>query len=125
MPQFDRRSDYAKSGLHRLRDAEELMQTPTFLPNESGAKTRHFRGAMYLAGYGVECLLKSYLIRQEAGGVEKTSLGEVRDKISERRIRRGGEAIRDICGVAGHNTAYLLGLTDLEIYLDSLHRGDR
>jgi hypothetical protein len=45
-------SEQAKAGKHRLDDARALL-------NDS-----RFRGAMYLAGYAIECLLKTKLMRQ-------------------------------------------------------------
>lgn len=113
MPEFDGISEYVKSGLRRLRDAEELVQPPTLHPQEQGASTRHLRGAVYLAGYGVECLLKAYLISRQRDCLR---LSEVRDA-----IRAGGSPIRDICGEAGHDLRYLLSLTGLEARMDANH----
>lgn len=111
MPEFDSETAYIKSGTRRLRDAEELLEPPTLDPNEHGAETRHLQGAVYLAGYGVECLLKAYLISRHPGCVK---LSEVRDA-----IQKSGLPIRDICGVAGHDLRYLSSLTDLEARMDS------
>ena len=36
MPEFDGISEYVKSGIRRLRDAEELLQPPTLYPKEQG-----------------------------------------------------------------------------------------
>ena len=110
MPEFDGISKYVKSGIRRLRDAEELLQPPTLHPREQGADTRHLRGAVYLSGYGTECLLKAYLISRQPNCAR---LAEVRDA-----IRAGGNPIRDICGEAGHDLRYLLSLTDLEARMD-------
>ena len=111
MTEFDGISEYIKSGVRRLRDAEELLQPPTLHPKEYGADTRHLRGAVYLAGYGIECLLKAYLIsRQE----NCSRLSEARDA-----LRASGLLIRDICSAAGHDLRYLLSLTDLEARMDS------
>lgn len=110
MPEFDGISEYVKSGSRRLRDAEELLQPPTLHPKEQGADTRHLRGAIYLSGYGVECLLKAYIISCQRGG---SRLSEARDA-----IRASGNPIRDICGEAGHDLRYLLSLTDLEARMD-------
>lgn len=111
MPEFDGISEYVKSGPRRLRDAEELLQPPTLHPKEHGADTRHLRGAVYLAGYGVECLLKAYLISRQPNC---TRLSEARDA-----IRASGNPIRDICGEAGHDLRYLLSLSDLEARMDA------
>ena len=110
MPEFDGIAEYVKSGIRRLRDAEELFQPPTLHPKEQGAGTRHLRGAVYLTGYGVECLLKAYLISRQRNCFR---LSEARDA-----IRSGGNPIRDICGEAGHDLRYLLSLTDLEARMD-------
>ncbi len=110
MPDFDNIDDLVKSGPRRLQDAEELMQFPTHNAQRSDAPTRHLRGAMYLAGYGVECLLKAYIIEQEGC----RTLTEAQNKINERRKREGAELLRDIAGsAAGHSIDYLLRLTDL------------
>jgi HEPN domain-containing protein len=45
-------SEHAKASAHRLDDAWALL------------KEQRWRGAMYLAGYAVECLLKSKLMRK-------------------------------------------------------------
>lgn len=83
MPDFDNISDLVKSGPRRLQDAEELMQPPTHDRQRSDAQTRHLRGAMYLSGYGVECLLKAYLVEQEGC----RTLTEAQNKINDRRNR--------------------------------------
>lgn len=44
-------SDQAKAGKHRLEDARALFNAA------------RWRGAMYMAGYGVECLLKTKLMQ--------------------------------------------------------------
>jgi hypothetical protein len=62
MPARGRFSDYVKSAARRLKDAEELLQPPNADPQRSDADRRDLRGAMYLAGYAVESLLKAYLI---------------------------------------------------------------
>lgn len=114
MPEFDGISEYVKSGFGRLRDAEELLQPPTLSPNEQGASTRHLRGAVYLAGYGVECFLKAYLISRRQNCLR---LSAARDA-----IRSAGNPVRDICGEAGHDLRYLLSLTDLEARMEPKRR---
>ena len=110
MAEFDTISELRRSGLRRLRDAEELVQPPSINTNEAGSSTRHLRGAMYLAGYGVECSLKVYIISRVTGCIR---LSEARDVLINR-----GQPIKDICGATGHNLAYLLSLTDLEAGMD-------
>ena len=86
------------------------MQPPSIDAGEAGSSTRHLRGAMYLAGYGVECSLKVYIISRVT---DCTRLSEARDALISR-----GLPIRDICGATGHNLAYLLSITDLEVGMD-------
>lgn len=114
MPEFDGLSTFRKSGYQRLRDAEHLLDPPTADVQESGVSTRHTRGAMYLCGYGVECLLKAYLIAQYP------PLHRLSDVLLG--LRKADPDVRDICGVAGHNLAYLLTLTRLEERMDSPHK---
>ena len=112
MADFDRLRDYVKSGPRRLKDAEELMEPPTADAQRSDASTRHLRGAMYLAGYAVECYLKAYLIEQEGC----LYLSDAQKRINECRQRAGREPIRDIAhSASGHSIGYLLGLTNLEM----------
>jgi hypothetical protein len=80
MVRFDSLADFVKSGPRRLRDAEELLETPTLFPHEAGSASRHLRGAMYLAGYGVECLVKACIIAR--AGERRLSLA--RDLINTR-----------------------------------------
>ena len=108
--EFDGISQLVKSGPRRLRDAEELMQSPTLRPHDSDADTRHLRGAMYLAGYAVECLLKAYLTEQE----RCQRLSEAESRINERRAKRNIPPVEKISSsAAGHSIYYLLQLTDL------------
>ncbi len=103
-------ADFMKSGPRRLRDAEELLTEPRVNPNSSDADRRHLRGAMYLAGYAVECMLKAYLIDQEG----TQSLSGAQGKINERRASRGEPPIKDIAHTsAGHSIGLLVALTDL------------
>ena len=110
MPEFDGLSDFRKSGYLRLRDAEHLLNPPLVDTNERGASTRHTRGAMYLCGYGVECMFKAYLIAQYD---PFQSLSKVLGE-----LRKADPNIRDICGASGHDLPYLLTLTQLEGRMD-------
>ena len=114
MAEFDHFSAYWKSGPHRLRDEEELLQQPTFMPAEQGADTRHLKGAVYLAGYGVECVLKAFIISRQRGC---QTLAQARDS-----IRRKGNEIQDICTARGHDLQYLFHLTGLGIHMDVSRR---
>src|SRR5205085_10165063 len=97
-----------------LRDAERLLEPPSKNVNEQGADVRHLRGAMYLSGYGVECLLKAYLIKQRPG------CHRLSDVLTE--LRSDGAEVRDICGSAGHDLPYLLTLTKVEARFDRQRR---
>src|SRR4051812_34207980 len=110
MAEFDGISTFAKSGRRRLRDAERLLDPPTADRTEQGADMRHLRGAMYLCGYGVECLLKAYLIHLHHGCLRLS------DVLTD--LRKDGTEIRDICGASGHDLPYLLTLTKLESRFD-------
>ncbi len=110
MAEFDGVSEYHQSGLRRLRDAEELLQPPTLLPNESGAETRHLRGAMYLAGYAVECALKEYLLAKD----NAVSLAAWLEKRSA-----SGRDTPHLLSAEGHDITLLISLTDLEQRLDN------
>ena len=63
MPFRDTIQDYRHSAARRLEDARELLEPPTLDPQRSDADRRHLRGAMCLAGYAVECLVKAYFIQ--------------------------------------------------------------
>jgi hypothetical protein len=54
-----------------------LLQPPSIDPNAQGADTRHLRGAVYLAGYAVECILKVYIISRVSAA---NSLAEAIEK---------------------------------------------
>jgi hypothetical protein len=110
MPEFDGLTTFRKSGYQRLRDAEHLLTPPLVDREENGASLRHLRGAMYLCGYGVECLFKAYMIAQHP------PLNRLSDVLFE--LRKADPNVRDICGVAGHDLSYLLTLTGLETRMD-------
>ncbi len=63
-------TELRKAGQHRLADAKVLF---------AGGR---WRGAMYLAGYAVECLLKFKLMRQW----QCRNLVELEDRLQEKRI---------------------------------------
>ena len=106
MPEFDGLTTFRKSGFQRVRDAAHLLNPPLVDISEQGASSRHMRGAMHLCGYGVECMLKAYLISQNQ------PLQRLSDVLEA--IRKVDPDTRDICGTAGHDLHYLLTLTQLE-----------
>lgn len=57
-------AQYSTATQQQLLDAAELTAHPTEDAFGTNADTRHLTGSMYLAGYAVECALKSYLIRK-------------------------------------------------------------
>ena len=110
MPFRDTIQDYKRSAVRRLEDARELLEPPTLDPQRSDAGRRHLRGAMYLAGYAAECLVKAYLIQH----MGTQTLASAVDKLNEQRQRRGSEPVENIArSAAGHKVLYLLQLTDL------------
>lgn len=113
MPFRDTIQDYRRSATRRLEDAQELMEPPTLDPQRSDADRRHLRGAMYLAGYAIECLLKAYLIQH----MNTQTLAAALDTLNEQRRRRGLERVENVArSAAGHRLLYLLQLTDLPYY---------
>lgn len=89
-----------------------MLEIPTYAPQQSNANIRHLRGAMYMGGYAVECLLKAYLISFH----ECRSLTQAVEKIDRLRISQGKEPVEKITSsAAGHDLFYLVGLTDLGI----------
>lgn len=105
MRQDEKWQDFRDAAIARLQDAEELIQMPSIRPNEHGALTRHSNGAKYLAGYGVECIFKAYLLTNN----KCSTLPDVIEK-----LRRQGKQPKDITGRDGHNLSHLYILTDLE-----------
>jgi hypothetical protein len=59
---YDSYGDYIVSARRRMSDAWELLEDPTYRPDERRARERHLATACYLAGYAVECELKAYII---------------------------------------------------------------
>ncbi len=102
MAEYDDIIHFRKAGLQRLRDAEELLQPPSITPNVSEASTRHLRGAMYLAGYGIECVLKEYIISPTPPARSLGKALEIREA--------SGKSAFDLYSSAGHNLTGLLAL---------------
>ncbi len=113
MPFRDTIQDYKRSAVKRLEDAKELLEPPTFDPQRSDADHRHLRGAMYLAGYAAECLVKAYLIQH----MNAQTLAAAVDILNQQRRQQGKEPVEQIARTAaGHKILYLLQLTDLPQY---------
>jgi HEPN domain-containing protein len=109
MPAHERLADFVSAAPQRLADAEELLQMPSLRPNEADAGHRHLRGAVYLAGYAVECALKAYLIASVPGA---DTLSVAVESINSERQTRGEEPL-DLSGRRGHDIRALLSATDL------------
>ena len=112
--------DYRRAAEQRLADARELMEMPTRDAERSDAERRHLRGAMYLAGYAVECLLKAYLIQHN----NAPTLSAATVRLNRRRKNQGLQPVRNIARTAaGHQIAYLVELTDLPTTHTGYDRG--
>lgn len=73
-----------------------MLEPPTIEMKYGNAELRHLRGAMYLAGYAVECVLKAYIISLNPPA---------------RTLR---EVAPNLITAAGHNLDTLLETADLE-----------
>lgn len=83
-------SDQAKASRHRLEDARALFDA------------KRWRGCMYLAGYAVECTLKTKLMRL----FDCRQLRELEDELRRRRV------IRAEATVFTHHLESLVNLTN-------------
>jgi HEPN domain-containing protein len=113
--QFDGVTDYIKAARLRLADALELFEHPTSQVAQGGDRlphegVRHLRGALYLAGYAVECALKAYIIARDPPA--KTFSGAMAG-----RVARGESALADWRDRT-HDLLFLWRATDLEGKLD-------
>jgi HEPN domain-containing protein len=79
----------AKSAKHRLDDARSLF------------RESRWRGAMYMAGYGVECLLKAKLMKR----YDCRTLLELEDELHSRKL------LSDKLTIFTHQLSLLLNLT--------------
>jgi len=64
MAYLETQSDFELASRRHLTDASELLEPPTSDASAPDASTRHLAGAMYLAGYAVECKLKEFLFKK-------------------------------------------------------------
>ena len=114
MPRSDSFYDFRKVAVQRLRDAQELLEQPTLDPNGADRSHRHLRGAMYLSGYAVECILKAYLV--DMYRLLRT-LAQV-----DAKLRGRDPAMPNLLSAEGHSIAIILRYTDLEEHQDELQR---
>ena len=107
---YDSEGELLKAGLRRLRDAQELLEDPTLNPNSGDAGHRHLRGAYYLAGYAVECVLKVYIMRLLAARSRQSVLNWsiAIDHLASRQTSV------DLSGKRSHSLPLLLKLAELE-----------
>ena len=106
MAENDGLTTYRKSGLHRLRDAEKLLEISQKESERNGSQSQHTRGAAYLCGYGVECMLKAYLVSKYS------PFGHLSQVVV--KLRKTDSSVKDICGAQGHDLKYLLTISQLE-----------
>jgi hypothetical protein len=71
---YDTYGDYVVSARRRIADAWELLEHPTWEPDDSDSGTRHLAAAYYLAGYAVECAIKSYFMCLESSRLTLSEL---------------------------------------------------
>src|SRR5580658_20043 len=105
MPRHDGLADFRLAAAQRLKDAEELLEPPTLEPNGPLATRRHLRGAMYLAGYAVECITKAYLISMHA---PLNTLSDV-----DAKLRRTTPEMPNLLSASGHSIEVVVRFTDL------------
>lgn len=115
MAEYDGISEFLKVAPQRLGDAKKLLEPAVNLQQQVG-DTRHLRAAVYLAGYGLECVLKAYVISRQP---PTKTLTETMNRRRSSGEQLKGEALPDIQGAKGHNLPLLLLLTDLEAALDN------
>ena len=111
MAEYDGISEFRKVAPQRIRDAKKLLESSAIAPQQQGADARHFRAAVYLAGYAIECILKAYIIARQP---PSRTLAEAMSRRASSGETLKGEPLPDIQGAKGHNLPLLLLLTDLE-----------
>ena len=115
MPEYDGISEFLKVASQRIKDAKKLLE-PAAGPQQQGTDTRNLRAAVYLAGYGIECVLKAYIIDRQPPA---KTLSEAMNRRRSRGEQLKGQPLPDVQGARGHDLPLLLLLTDLEEALDN------
>ncbi len=108
--QHDGLSDYRRAGHARLADALELLERPTGNGGSPDALHRHLRGAVYLAGYAVECALKVCIISRAVGA--ETLLDAML------HFEQDGQSVGDLLGSDGHRLPHLRRAAEVEPLFD-------
>lgn len=113
MLEYDGISELIKAAPKRLADGRELLQKPSRNANHSGAETRHLVGAVYIAGYAVEAILKAYVIAQTDALTAHKGL-RIQRWSDLLRYRKQIGASPDLEGRRSHNLQLLLQAADLD-----------
>jgi len=106
---YDGYSELFKAAPKRLCDAQELLEAPTREPNTGDASYRHLCAAQYLAGYAVECVLKTYIILY----IDARSKEHVVRWSQAVQHLASQSAVEPVDGRHGHNLGRLLAASGL------------
>ena len=101
MRKLESGSDYEEAGRLHLADARELLEHPTHEAFHNQAHIRHLRGAMHLAGYAVECALKSYLVRKHGKSTFDEVIPVVRSSLNVDLRGANLHSLRELWRAAG------------------------
>jgi hypothetical protein len=115
MARHDGKSDLIKAAVSRLQDAERLLEISSASQRKPKGEKSHTRGAMYLAGYAIECVLKVYIIQAQRANTLTEAVSKLR---AVEQTRPNPRDIPDLNSTAGHRLSVLLGLTDLAKYVE-------
>jgi hypothetical protein len=118
MLRYDSVRDYIAVAPQRIADAYELLQQPTWKPDAHNAGHRHLRAAVYLAGYAVECALKTYIVTVEFQ-CDRSHRRRFSEAVARRKER--GEAPA-LSGRRTHNLVLLLRASRLETAMGTEER---
>jgi len=114
MLEYDGISELLKAAPKRLDDARELLDEPrrAEIRHRGDASYRHLVGAVYLAGYAVECVLKAHIIEMADGQACKRGARVQRwSEALAHRLERGD--VPDLGGRRSHNIELLLQATGI------------
>ena len=114
MPRYDSQMQFAKVAKVEprcLRNVHALLTHRDAADAEQGADTRHLRSAIYLAGYCVECILKTYIIAKVP---RAQTLSQAIEHLRER-----GKEVPNLLSAEGHNLYLLMALIGLEPILET------
>lgn len=89
-------AEYALASSQQIADAAELLEHPTRDAFGTDAHERHLFGAMYLAGYAVECALKAFLLRKFGPAATSAGTFVTFDAIKSQVAAAAGKSLRDL-----------------------------